>query len=482
MRFRSIGTKLTIWYTSLLTLTILLLVGVAYGLLTYNLSREVDSALNGVAEVMARRAQGGSDTIFPPDVDALFRQFFGFSPLDRHIELFDPRGQRDPRRSLPRSRKLSLSTEALKNASQGRPTFETLPSSGKYPIRVLTKPVLQSGRVVNLVQVGTSLENIYKTRRRFLLIMAYVLPFGLLLAGGVGWVLASRALKPVDQMTQTAQRISGEHLKERLEETGSGDELDRLAKTLNDMLGRLDDAFHQMRQFSADASHELQTPLTILKGEMEVALRSPRSPDEYQQVLRSGLEEIDRINHLVEGLLLLARADAGVLRLDMQPVELNRLMQEVCAQMAVIAENHGIHLQQDLSVPATILGDQTHLRRVLLNVVDNAIKYTPAGGAVTLSLEQGNGYAIMKISDTGIGLSEAQQRRIFDRFHRATDTRARDAKGVGLGLSIARSIVKAHGGRMEVTSNPETGSTFTVHLPTESAGNFASPTPDISPT
>lgn len=141
-----------------------------------------------------------------------------------------------------------------------------------------------------------SLENMYKTRRRFLLIMAAVFPLGLLLAGGGGWLLARRALRPVDEMTQTAQRISGEHLDQRLQESGNGDELDRLAGTLNDMLGRLDDAIHQMRQFSADASHELQTPLTILKGEMEVALLKQRSPEEYQRVLLSGLEEIDRID------------------------------------------------------------------------------------------------------------------------------------------------------------------------------------------
>lgn len=471
MRIRSIGTKLTIWYTSLLTLTILLLVGVAYGLLAYNLSREVDSALNGVAKVMAQRAQRGGDAFFPSDVDALFRKFFGFSPLDRHIELFDPRGQRDPRQSLSRSRQLSLSAEALKNASQGQPTFETLPSTGAYPIRVLTKPVIHAGHVVNVVQVGLSLENIYKTRRRFLLIMAYVLPFGLLLAGGGGWLLAHRALKPVDQMTQTAQRISGEHLSERLQETGSGDELDRLAKTLNDMLGRLDSAFHQMRQFSADASHELQTPLTILKGEMEVALRTERTPGEYEQVLKSGLEEIDRINHLVEGLLLLARVDAGVLRLDKQPMVLNHLVHRVCDQMAVVAKNHGVRLNQNLGEPVTIHGDQDHLRRLLLNLVDNAIKYTPEGGGVSLSLLQAKGDAVLQVSDTGIGLSEMEQQRIFSRFHRSTDTRSRDEKGVGLGLSIARSIVEAHGGRIDVESTPDLGSTFTVHLPGETAGS-----------
>jgi heavy metal sensor kinase len=318
-----------------------------------------------------------------------------------------------------------------------------------------------------------SLENMYKTRRRFLLIMAAVLPFGLLLAGGGGWLLARRALKPVDIMTQAALRISGEHLGARLQETGSGDELDRLAKTLNDMLRRLDDAFHQMRQFSADASHELQTPLTILKGEMEVALRSQRSPEEYQRVLESGLEEIDRISHLVEGLLLLARADAGVLRLDLRPVELKELLQEIYEQMKVVADDHSIRFHPSLLEPVSVRGDREHLRRLLLNLVNNAIKYTPAGGEVILSLQSEKNWASLKISDTGIGLSKDEQERIFSRFHRATETRSRDEKGVGLGLSIARSIAEAHGGRIQVESTPGQGSTFTVLLPANPILSFS---------
>jgi heavy metal sensor kinase len=425
----------------------------------------MDSALSGIAEVMAQRARVEGTAFFPSDVDELFRRFFGFSPLDRHVDIFDPRGRRDSKDSRSSSKELSLSPEALKNAAQGLPTFETIDFAKSYPVRILTLPVVEAGRVSNLVRVGMSLENMYKTRRRFLIIMASVLPLALLLSGGGGWLLARRALKQVDRMTRTAQRISGEYLDERLQETGNGDELDRLAKTLNDMLERLNDAFHQVRRFSADASHELQTPLTILKGEMEVALRLKRSPEEYQQVLKSGLEEIDRINHLVEGLLLLARADAGVLRMDFQPVELKAILLEIYEQMKLVAGDHSLNIHSDAPVPVFVSGDREHLRRLLLNLVDNAIKYTPAGGEVTLSLESDNDWASIVISDTGIGITKDEQQKIFSRFHRATDTRARDAKGVGLGLSIAQSIVEVHGGRIDVESVPDRGSTFTVHLP-----------------
>jgi signal transduction histidine kinase len=207
------------------------------------------------------------------------------------------------------------------------------------------------------MQVGMSLESFYVTRRHFLLIMAGVLPLALLLAGGGGWLLARRALAPVDRMAEAARRISAEHLAERLEETGVGDELDRLAATLNAMLGRLDDAFRQIRQFSADASHELQTPVTILKGELEVALRAPRSPEVYQHHLRSALEEVERIARLMDGLLLLARADAGVLRMDHTPVDLTQLVEEVYEQTRVLADVKHVTLNLGPVEPMTVYGD-----------------------------------------------------------------------------------------------------------------------------
>jgi two-component system, OmpR family, sensor kinase len=266
-------------------------------------------------------------------------------------------------------------------------------------------------------------------------------------------------------MTEAARRISAEHLDERLDTTGSDDELDRLATTLNDMLGRLDSAFRQIRQFSADASHELQTPLTILRGELEVALRAPRSPEEYRRVLVSALEEGERIARLVEGLLLLSRADAGVLRMDRQPIDLAHLVTEVCAQAQVLADARGVILGLDSVVPVTIQGDSAHLRRLLLNLVDNGIKYTPAGGRVTLSLQHDARWAALRVSDTGIGIAPDEQERVFQRFYRAPEALSRGEEGSGLGLCIARSIAEAHGGRIEVRSTVDGGSTFTVFLP-----------------
>ncbi len=468
MRFRSIRARLTLWYTSLLTATFILLGGTAYGLLVYTLSKETDAALRGVAQALAEREGRGANAFFPPDIDEVFRRFFGFSPMDRYFERLDPFGRLDPTQPPFGRGKVALSPQALKNASQGLPTFETVEGLGPYPVRILTWPVIRGGRVINFIQVGMSRENLYTTRRRFLLVMAAVLPIALLLAGGGGWALARRALRPVGRMTETARRISAEHLAGRLEETGADDELGRLAQTLNEMLSRLDVAFKEMRQFTADASHELQTPLTILKGEIEVALRSPRGPEEYQRILKSALEEIDKIARLVEGLLLLARADAGVLRMDQRAVDLGQLVDEVYEQARILAEARSLNLRLGAVEPVSTQGDYTHLRRLLLNLVENGIKYTPPGGEVTLSLQSSGGWASIRVEDTGIGIPQVDQARIFQRFYRSPEARSRAEGGAGLGLCIAQSIAEAHGGRIEVESTSGKGSTFTIFLPTQS--------------
>jgi len=461
LAIRSIRARLTLWYVSLLTFTFVILGGAAYGLLSYSLVREVDNALNGVAEVMAERVHGGVHTIVPSDVDELFKRFFGFSPWERYFRLLDPQGEQ--RRQDSRSERLPMSKQALNNASRGIPTFETVEDLERYPIRILTMPVMEKGRPARLIQVGMSLQNTVETRTRFLLIMAGLLPFGLLSAGLGGWMLARRALQPVDRMTEAANRISAEHLTERVSETGAGDELDRLAQTLNRMLQRLDVAFSQIRSFTSNASHELQTPLTIMKGELEVALRSPRTPEEYQATLKSSLEEIDRMTHMVDGLLLLARTEAGTLRIERRPVDLALLAEEVFWRLKGLAESRSVDLCLGRLEPVAAQGDRDHLSRLLLNLVENGIKYTEPGGRVLLSVLLQGQWAILEVSDTGIGIPEQDRERIFQPFYRLPTAIAQ--KGVGLGLSIAQSIAVSHGGAIQALSEPGAGSTFKVRLP-----------------
>lgn len=471
MHIRSIRTRLTIWYTCFLTVMLLIVGGAAFELLAYSLTNEMDKALDKVAKVLIQRDQSlsatfvFSDTDQASEIDQAFHRFPVFRHEEHYFLLRDSLGNIDEHRSLPSAEKLPLSKNAYDNAMRGRSSFETVQGLGEYPVRILTMPIMESKRLINLAQVGMSLRRIEETSVRFLLIMAGVLPLGLVLAASGGWLLAHRALKPVDRMTATARRISAEHLSQRVDETGTGDELDNLAKTLNQMLTHLDAAFSQIRRFSADASHELQTPLTILKGELEVVLRSARSPEEYRATIESALEEVDRIAHLVEGLLLLARAEAGVLRMDRQEVDLAQVLEEVYLRLKPLADSHRIELLFGAIEPLHVQGDRECLQRMIYNLVDNAIKYTGAEGRVTISLQQDSGSASILVSDTGSGIPIEEQKHIFQAFYRTSEAGAQAERGTGLGLSIAQSITCAHGGTIQVESAPGRGSLFRASIP-----------------
>jgi signal transduction histidine kinase len=288
-------------------------------------------------------------------------------------------------------------------------------------------------------------------------------------------------------MTTTARRIGAEHLEERLAGAGADDELGRLARTLNEMLARLEAAFAQARRFSADASHELKTPLTVLRGEIEVALRSARDPAEYQRVLTSVLEEVESMARLVDDLLLLSRADAGALRWDVAPVEMDRLLEEVAKEGEILGRGKEVQVRILGLEPLVVRGDGQRLKQLLRNLVDNGVKYTPPGGKVCLALraagreavepnpkskiqnpklpEAFESWAEVTVQDTGVGIPPEALPRIFERFYRADPARSRDTGGAGLGLCIANTIALAHGGRIDVQSAPGAGSTFTLRLP-----------------
>ena len=471
MYIRSIRTRITIWYTCVLTVILLIVGGAAFELLSYSLTNEMDKALDKVAKVLIQRDQSKSATFIPSDtdqateIDQAFHRFPVFRHEDHYFLMRDSFGNIDEHLSLPSAEKLPLSKKAHDDAMRGLSTFETVDGLEEYPVRILTMPVMESKRLINLVQVGMSIRKIDETRVRFLLIMAGVLPLGLVLAASGGWLLAHRALKPVGRMTAAARRISAEHLSQRVDETGTGDELDNLAKTLNQMLTHLDAAFSQIRRFSADASHELQTPLTILKGELEVVLRSTRTPEEYRATIESALEEVDRIARLVDGLLLLARAEAGVLRMDRQEVDLGQVLEEVYHRLKPLADSHGIELRFGEIEPLHVQGDRECLQSMISNLVDNAIKYTGAEGRVTIGLQHDSRWASILVSDTGSGIPIEEQKHIFQAFYRSSEACALAERGTGLGLSIAQSITLAHGGTIQVESAPGKGSLFRVSIP-----------------
>ena len=288
----------------------------------------------------------------------------------------------------------------------------------------------------------------------------------LLLASVGGYFLARKSLAPIASMNSQTQRISAENLSARLDVTNSRDELGRLATTINDLLARLENSFKEQQRFIADASHELRTPLAVLRGETEVALGKTRTVDEYQQSLSLIQDEAERLSRIVEDLFILARQPINTrAALNKERVSLNDAVRDCARAAQVLALQKGVKLKLEKDSPSIALnGDQELIRRMILNLLDNAVKYTPAGGEISLALVRQNGNAEIVVRDTGMGIPESAQPRVFDRFYRVDKARARAMGGAGLGLSIAQWIAEVHGGEISVTSTPGEGSTFTVVL------------------
>lgn len=293
------------------------------------------------------------------------------------------------------------------------------------------------------------------------------LPLMLLAAGASGYWFAGRSLRPLDEMAAQANRIGGENLDARLEIGNAAAELSTLAASLNALLGRIDQSFDGMRRFVADASHELRTPVSVIRGEADVALGKERSAAEYRESLAVILDESRRLSILVDDLLNLARADAGRVKLRTEPFYWSDLLAECCRAMQSLAAARGVELLLRPSGTSDLQfeGDEELLRRMTLNLLDNAIRYTPAGGRVTAELEGRADGLLLRISDTGIGIAPEAAAHVFERFFRADKARAREQGGFGLGLAIVKWIVEAHRGVVELASQPGAGSVFTVILP-----------------
>jgi heavy metal sensor kinase len=296
-------------------------------------------------------------------------------------------------------------------------------------------------------------------------IFLVLFPIALLVSVFGGFALAKKSLSPVDDITRRTRRITAESLDQSLPLRPSDDEIGRLTVTINDMIRRLHESFLRIRQFSADASHELRTPLTIVRGEIEIALRSPKTPEGYRRVLESTLEEILRLTSIIDNLLTLAKADRGLYRAEFSEVDMKTLLDELFEDSCILASEKHIAVTLEAGSPVMIVGDRLRLRQLFLNLIDNAIKYTPDGGKVTLALERENGLVVFRVSDTGIGIPDADLPRIFDRFYRVDKARSREMGGTGLGLSIAKWIAELHRGTITVESEVLKGSVFTVRLP-----------------
>jgi heavy metal sensor kinase len=468
----TVRVRLTLWYTGILLAILLIVSGLSYAWLRRNLLQDVDASLRVVAQVVhdtGYAAAGEGDR----EPEAAVRDLLGSRFYDAFFRLVDPHGGPELAPAQIGRPALPLSEVARRRAADGRLTFETVRLAGEEPIRLLTMPILRDGHLVHLVQVGTSLRRTEQALLRYLETLLVLVPLGLVLATAGGMAIAGAALKPIGDISRTARRITAEDLSLRIPRRPTRDELDHLVETLNAMLVRLDDAFAQMRRFATDAAHELRTPLTVLTGGIEVALRTPRSAEEYRQVLQSSLEEVRRLARLADDLLLLARTstDLGsVVAPVRDPVELEPLVLEVFDLGTRLAQGTGVSVRLGECVPAVVVAHAADLRRAVLNLVENAVKYTPAGGSVEVTLTRTRDAASIAVQDTGPGFDPADAERIFEPFVRLDAARVRDTGGSGLGLAIARSIVLAHRGAITVESAPAGGSRFTIHLPLAETG------------
>jgi heavy metal sensor kinase len=335
------------------------------------------------------------------------------------------------------------------------------PPSGPAPYRVSAL-----GDSSHHIVAARDEAMVRQTLRTLGIILAAGVPCAVALAMGGGYFLAGRMLAPVATMAETARTITAESLSARLHVENEQDEFGQLARVFNDTLARLEAAFEELRRFTADASHELRTPLAALRSVGEVALQRRLSVPAYREVIGSMLEEVGRLTHLVESLLTLTRGDSGRIRPAFEMVSLNALVGSVADNLKVLAEEKEQTLTIDAGSPVSVRCDPAILRQGLVNLLDNAIKYTPRAGAIRLSVQQRrSGEVAIEVEDSGPGIPAAHQGRIFERFYRVDDGRSRDHGGVGLGLATARWAVEANGGRVELESEHGNGALFRIVLP-----------------
>jgi heavy metal sensor kinase len=333
------------------------------------------------------------------------------------------------------------------------------------PIRFNSYVVHSGPKRDFLIQVGLSRQPTENALQQFVNTLILLVPVGVLLAAVSGWWMARRALSPVLDLTNSASKIGISNLSVRLPRRGTGDEIDRLADTFNQTFARLEDAVQQMRQFTASISHELRTPLTALRGEAEVALMEARTPEAYRRVLASQLEEFDKLTQMINRLLTLARAEGGEIHLATDRVNVSDLVSSLAAQMEPMVSWKNIHLQVNVDDDIFVGGDRDWLESAVLNLLDNAIKFTPEGGEVNVAVSMKDRSMRLDIRDTGIGIPSEALPHVFERFFRAEPSRSKEFEGAGLGLALVKWVVENHHGRVGVESEIGKGSCFTIWLP-----------------
>jgi len=466
----SLRVKLTLYYLAFLS-AILFFFGVAiYTYVHRSLLKIVDESLTYQMNKIERNIRLGPGGVEPGMGEEHNERLLELIPHAMQI-IDDSWHIRDEEYASPNDR-LEINIDELSRMPVGVPEFKTVKTPSGELLRVVTLRAKDpDGSGTYFIRLGHSLDTFQKARRRTLILLGIAIPLALLLSSYGGLLLANQALRPVDRMTRAAEQIAAGDLSERVPEPAEMDEIGRLAATFNDMIARLQAAFERQRQFTSDASHELRTPLAVMRGDIEITLRRERSADEYKRALTSNLEEIMRLSRLVEDLLTLARGDTGRIELRCEPVDLNDLCRRMAEYITPLADQRKQTLIYEPppgaeTAPVTVSADLLRIKQLLLNLLDNAIKYTEPRGKITLGLKTEEKVAIITVADTGRGIPPEDLPHIFERFfRRSAKTADRTAAGFGLGLSIVKWIVDSHGGRIEAKSEVGKGTEFIVRLP-----------------
>lgn len=461
MKRLSIRWKLTLWYGGVLAVVLMLFSVVVYSVMRHQLLGRIDQGLDEeLADVLSEVRRHKDSTNLLEWLNRRFAHHEGFD-----FEITDSGGKRFFTNPRLTERSLSFAEASGEEAS---PRLQTVQVGSEGRWRVIAVQANGPERMLT-VKVGRSLASFEHESQELLFTFILTGPLTLLIAVSGGYFLARRALGPVHAMTQTARQITADRLARRIAVDNPDDELGTLAETLNDMIERLERSFTEMRRFTADAAHELRTPLAVMRNETEVALRSARSSEEYCRVLENLLDETNRLSTMADQLLFLSRQDAGLQPRRDEEVALSDLLAEVVSNMQLLADEKKIRLIFEDGQPhpqaARLKGDSRQLRRVFYNLLDNAIKYTPAGGEVRVMTRRDDSHLTVTVADTGIGIPPEHLPRIFERFYRVDPARSGDVNGAGLGLSICRSVIRSMGGEIHVESRVGHGTEFSVRLP-----------------
>jgi len=450
--------RLTLWYAGIFTVSSCVAFLLFYALITSFIRERTDqellSQVNRFSTLLAAEGVEAVKGVAVIEAQAagVKKVFFRFLSLN---------GQAFSSSNMAYWKDILISETAVRELLRGSShVFETISIQDRSEeVRVLYAMISPS----IILQVGQAMESYSRFLDAFKGIFITTMTFLIVLAAGVGWFMARRAVSGVEAVTRTAQKISGGTLDERVPVKARGDEIDQLATTFNQMLDRIQTLLTEIKEISDNIAHDLRSPITRIRGIAEVTLTTGKSLNDYENMAASTIEECDRLLDMINTMLMISKTESGVDKLSLEEIDLAALVQDACELFKPIADDKGIPLICDIPKPIHFMGDIRMIQRMISNLLDNAIKYTPSGGSVTVFISENDTQVAVSVKDTGCGISSNDLPRVFERFYRCDQSRSQS--GIGLGLSLARAIARAHGGDITAESIPNQGSTFTIILP-----------------